>query len=194
MNSLDCVKKRIRSAIVRSSVPEDPSHAENTLEWLLKFKPNADEALRIAALGHDIERAIEERKVRREDFGDYDALKAAHAENSAVILREIMKECEVSDPSLINETCRLVEAHEVGGDPSSDLLRDADGISFFDVNLPLYFQREGWDETRRRSIWGYRRLTPGAKEIVKHIVYEEEVLMRLLHEVTHVKRGQLPID
>jgi hypothetical protein len=174
MNNLDCVKKRIRSAVARSSVPEDPSHAENTLEWLLKFKPDADEALRIAALGHDIERAIDERKVRREDFGDYDAFKAVHAENSSVILREIMEECEVSDPSLINEICRLVEAHEVGGDPSSDLLRDADGISYFDV-----------DETKRRSIWGYRRLTPRAKEIVKHIVYEEEVLMRLLREVTH---------
>jgi hypothetical protein len=185
MNNLDCVKKRIRSAVARSSVPEDPSHAENTLEWLLKFKPDADEALRIAALGHDIERAIDERKVRREDFGDYDAFKAVHAKNSSVILREIMEECEVSDPSLINKICRLVEAHEVGGDPGSDLLRDADGISYFDVNLPLYFQREGWDETKRRSIWGYRRLTPRAKEIVKHIVYEEEVLMRLLREVTH---------
>ncbi len=37
-------------------MPEDPRHAENTLDWLLKLKPDADEALQIAALGHDIER------------------------------------------------------------------------------------------------------------------------------------------
>jgi hypothetical protein len=30
----------------------------------------------------------------------------------------------------------------VRGFPGSDLLKDADSISYFDVNLPLYFQRE----------------------------------------------------
>ena len=35
-----------------------------------ELKPDADDALKIAALGHDIERAIEERKVRREDYKD----------------------------------------------------------------------------------------------------------------------------
>ena len=54
--------------IKKSQVPEDPIHSKNTLEWLLKLKPDADDALKIAALGHDIERAIAERKVRREDF------------------------------------------------------------------------------------------------------------------------------
>ena len=55
----------IERVIAQSSVTEDSIHSKNTLQWLLRLKPNADEGLRIAALGHDIERAIEERKVKR---------------------------------------------------------------------------------------------------------------------------------
>ena len=87
--------------------------------------------------------------------------------------------------SIVEEACRLVEFHEVGGDPGSDLLKDADSISYFDVNLPLFFQREGWDETKRRSDWGYRRLTPRAREIVRHIDHGDKELARLLQEVIH---------
>jgi hypothetical protein len=78
--------------VAGSSVPEDRRHAENTLDWLLMLKPDADEALQIAALGHDIERALEARKVKRADFPDYDRFKAAHARNSAEILRGISVE------------------------------------------------------------------------------------------------------
>jgi hypothetical protein len=60
---------------------------------------------------------------------------------------------------------RLVCAHEVGGDPRSNLLKDADSLSYFDVNLPRYFEREGWEETRRRCAWGYQRLSGRARSI-----------------------------
>jgi hypothetical protein len=85
----------------------------------------------------------------------------------------------------VDEACRLVEVHEVGGDPDADLLKDADSISYFDVNLPFYYQREGWAETKRRSLWGYQRLSARARKIVENIGYEEEVMVRLLREVIH---------
>jgi len=165
MDSLDCTKRRIKSVIAGSGVPEDPIHAQNTLDWLLKLDPKADQALRIAALGHDIERALEHRKVFRANFANFEAFKAAHAENSALILQEIMADCGL-EPDLAAEVCRLVRLHEVGGDPRADLLRDADSISFFDVNLPFYSERNGLTETLRRSIWGYRRLSERAKNMV----------------------------
>jgi len=176
-------KSRIRALIACSEVPEDPHHADNTVEWLLRLETDADEALQLAALAHDIDRATPER-VRHEDHPDYDAFKAAHARRGARLLRGILEDCEV-ESAIVNEACRLVVLHEVGGDPGSDLLKDADSISYFDVNLPLYYQRQGWDETKRRSHWGYRRLTPGAQEIVKHIDHEDEKLARLLREVIH---------
>ena len=152
MGSIERVEQRIAELVAASGVPEDPGHSRNTLEWLLELEPDASAALRIAALGHDVERAIETRKVQREDFADYDAFKAAHARSSADILREIMRECGVEDEALTREVHRLVYLHEVGGDPRSDLLRDADGLSFLDVNLPslLRAQRRGGDATALR--------------------------------------------
>ena len=177
------VRSRIQAFIEISEVPEDPHHADNTLAWLLRLEPAADEALQIAALAHDIDRATPER-VRRKDYPDYDAFKAAHARRGARLLRGILEACDV-ERSIVEEACRLVEFHEVGGDPGSDLLKDADSISYFDVNLPLFFQREGWDETKRRSDWGYRRLTPRGQEIVRHIDHGDKELARLLREVIH---------
>ena len=84
MKKIVCLKKKIEKII------------KNTLEWLLKLKPDADEALQIAALAHDIERAIEKRKVKRKDYKDYDEFKNAHALNSANISVEITKKCNVS--------------------------------------------------------------------------------------------------
>ncbi|MFQ5661577.1 MAG: DUF4202 family protein [Gammaproteobacteria bacterium] len=184
MRSVECAKQKIRLIVAGSQVPEDSRHADNTLEWLLRLEPDADDALQLAALGHDIDRAIEEVKVKRADFDDYDAFKAAHARNGAEILRPILTACGVKR-YIVDEACRLVEVHEMGGDPRSDVLKDADSISYFDVNLPFYYRREGWNEAKRRSSWGYQRLSLRAKEIVKHIVYEEEVPVRLLEEVIH---------
>jgi hypothetical protein len=188
LTNIECAKQNIRLIVADSRVPEDPHHADNTLEWLLRLEPDAGEALQLAALAHDIDRAIEEVKVRRADFDDYDAFKAAHARNGAEILRSVLTACGV-ERTIVEEACRLVELHEVGGDPGSDLLKDADSISYFDVNLPLYYQREGWAETKRRSLWGYRRLSARARKIVENISYEEEVLTRLLREVIHDKQG-----
>ena len=186
MRNVGRAKRKIRALIAGSRVPEDPLHADNTLEWLLRLQPDAGDALQLAALAHDIDRANEEIKVKRADFDDYDAFKAAHARNGAEILRPILSACGVPG-DIVDEACRLVEVHEVGGDPSSDLLKDADSISYFDVNLPLYYQREGWTETKRRSLWGYRRLSARARKIVENINYGEEAMIRVLQEVFHDK-------
>ena len=75
-NSIECAKEKIREAISKSNVPEDPIHAENTLKWVLYLKFDANDALQIAALAHDIDRANESRKTLRSDFSNYDAFKA----------------------------------------------------------------------------------------------------------------------
>lgn len=180
MNCIEKAKKTITSIVSQSSVPEDPVHSNNTLQWLLRLKPDADEALQIAALGHDIERALEHRKVRRDDFEDYDRFKAAHARNSAEILREIMLQCRIEDEMLLEQVYDLVCRHEVGGDDRCDLLKDADCLSYFEVNLPYYFRRNGWEETKRRSLWGYRRLSEAMKHVVAKMTFENKDLKKLM--------------
>ena len=181
IDSISCAKQKIRAIISKSRVPEDPIHAENVLEWLLKLKPDADEALQIAALAHDIDRADERRKIQRADFNDYNQFKAAHAHNSAKILKTILLECQVEQP-IVDNACWLVERHEIGGDAHADLLKDADCISYFEVNMPLYFQREGYEETLKRCIWGYQRLSPKMKQICQNITYSCDLLDKILKE------------
>ena len=182
MDSVEAAKQRIREIVAGSRVPEDPRHAENTLAWLRTLAPQADQALQIAALAHDIDRAVEAQKVRRADYdGDYDAFKAAHAQHGAQMLQAILDQCAVAKP-IADEACRLVSLHEIGGDPRADLLKDADSISYFKVNLPLYYQREGWEETLRRSLWGYRRLSAAMQKIAQNITYDNPILTRLLRE------------
>ncbi len=179
MDKINLVKRRIEEVIKGSSVPEDPIHSINTLEWLLKLMPDAGESLKIAALGHDIERAIEKRKVRRQDYKDYDAFKDAHAFNSANILTEIMQACDI-DQKMIDEVFLLVRHHEIGGSDRIDILKDADSISYFEVNLPHYFIRNSLQETKRRCLWGYKRLSDQGKKIVAELNYQNKEIKSLL--------------
>ena len=179
MDKINLVKRKIEEVIKGSSVPEDPFHSKNTLEWLLKLMPDADESLKIAALGHDIERAIEKKKVRRQDYKDYDTFKDAHALNSANVLAEIMHANDI-DKIMINEVFFLVQHHEVGGTDRVDILKDADSISYFDVNLPLYFIRNNLKETKRRCLWGYQRLSDKGKRIVAGFNFQNKELNTLV--------------
>ena len=99
-------------------------------------------------------------------------------------MKEILHKCQV-EQSVVDKACRLVERHEVGGDPDSDLLKDADSISYFEVNMPLYFQREGYEETLKRCIWGYQRLSPKMKEICRNITYPQLSLVKILKEAIY---------
>ena len=164
VESIDCVKKKIETIIEKSPVPEDPVHSRNTLEWLLKLKPDTDEALKIAALGHDIERAVEERKVKRRNCKSYDEFKQTHALNSANILVEIMEECNINK-ELVDDVFYLVQYHEIGGNKRVDVLRNADTLSFFHVNLPYYFVRNGVEETKRRFFGAIRNYLTILKEL-----------------------------
>lgn len=181
MTALNTAKQEIRAIIAGSSVPEDPIHAENTLQWLLKIKPDADDALQIAALAHDIDRASD-KKVKRDDYEDYDEFKAAHAKHGANILRGILEAHDVCC-HIVDKACHLVLHHEVGGDPEADVLKDADSISYFDSNLPLYYGREGWQETKRRCVWGYRRLSHKMRKVLPSIKHQEKKLNQMLQEV-----------
>ncbi len=177
--SIDCVKNRIENIIRKSKVPEDPVHSKNTLEWVLKLKPNADIALQIAALGHDVERAVEERKVKRKDFESYDEFKKTHAANSAKILVGIMVDCRVNR-DLIEDVRSLVTHHEAGGDDRSNILREADSLSFLDVNLPHYFTRNSVEETRKRVLWSYRKLSDNSKRTASKFTYSNKELDSLV--------------
>ena len=176
------IEAEIERTIYKSGVPEDPIHSKNTREWVLKLKPEADMALQIAALGHDIERSLKERKTKRQNYADYNEFKKAHSRKSAKVLYEILSKYDLN-PTIIDKITKLVICHEFGGNPEANILKDADSISYFDVNLAFYFQRNSEMETAFRINWGYQRLSPNAKSIVRSFCYENVELQTLFQKV-----------
>lgn len=179
------IEKEITDIISRSDVPEDFPHARNVKEWVLRLKPDADWPLQVAALGHDIERALPERKVRRSQFSAFRDFKRAHAQNSARIVREILDKYPLEE-KIKEKIIFLIQNHECSQNQDSDLavLKDADSLSFFEVNLPLYSQRHDESEVLFRMRWGYQRLSREAREIVKNFHYRSRNLNRLLKKIT----------
>ena len=173
MNEFEKIKKNILDIISNSPIPEDFSHAENTLKWLLKIYPEADISLKIAAIGHDIERAVPE-KIKRENYKNYDEFKKVHAQRSAVILKKFLLNFNLSN-SIIEKVFNIVKNHEHGGDFYSDILKDADSLSFLENNIKYYYQREGFENTFKKAKWTYKRLSEKAKEELKNIKHENEL-------------------
>ncbi|MFC1485899.1 DUF4202 family protein [Candidatus Latescibacterota bacterium] len=180
---LDSIQLRLDKIIAQSPFPEDVFHSINTLEWVLKLSPDADTdpALQFAALGHDIERGFEDRCVHASLYNTFDEYKQAHALNCAEILVEILEEYGV-EQYIIDDVAHLVANHEVGGDEREELLKNADTLSFFHVSLPLYYDRRGSEITKKRCVWGFKKLPPDLQEIVKKIDYPDEDLKKLILE------------
>ena len=178
---LSTINGKIDEIIASSPYPEDVFHSINTLEWVLKLKPDADVALQIAAAGHDIERGMEDRCVHASHYESFDEYKQAHALNCAEILVEIMEENGV-DQAITDDVAHLVANHEVGGNEREEILKNADVLSFFQVSMPLYFDRRGAEITRKRCVWGFKKLPADLQQLVFEIEYLDEELETLVRE------------
>jgi len=144
-----------------------PLHLTRTVDWLLKLKPLADEALLIAGVTHDIERAFREEAVyekmflsenafRDEAFLDY------HQQRSAKIIDKFLASitCPVD---LRGRVKHLIAHHETGGDPESNLLKDADSLSFFQTNVDLFVtvkvRESSPEKVKRKFDWMFERIS-----------------------------------
>jgi hypothetical protein len=87
------------------------------------------------------------------------------------VLYEFLSKFSINS-NIIERVTYLVLYHEFGGNPDANILRDADSISYFDVNLPYYFQRHSEEETIFRIEWGYNKLSKAARSIVINFNYD----------------------
>lgn len=184
INYRKVIENEIEDIISRSDVPEDYAHAKSVKEWVLEFRPDADWALQIAAFAHDIERALPQRKVIRSKFSDYNDFKNAHALRSTKVIQEILDKYPLSR-KVKNKIFILIRNHELGQSEDSDLavLKDADSLSFFKVNLLAYAERNDESEILSRMMWGYQRLSERARQIIKEFHYENERLHEFLQRI-----------
>jgi hypothetical protein len=183
MEKIKLIEKEIEDIISKSPGKTDPVHSKSTKKWVLNLKPDADEALQIAALAHDIERGFStpEEDKAKEDFSRYKELKMEHSKKSADIICGILKKYDFED-LFIKRVKHLVEHHEFGGDEETDIIKDADSISFFEDNLEYYFGEFGNDKTKDKIKFTFNRMSERAKEIVKKFEYKNSGLNNLFKE------------
>ena len=120
------------------------AHLVRAREWVVALEPDAPEALRLAALTHDIERMFpggpEDDKAGG-DWVDPDYL-FAHSTRSGDIVRWwIAQTAPDRDPVFGARVRRLIQLHELGGEPEADVLQAADSLSWFETLAPLAI---GW--------------------------------------------------
>lgn len=154
------------------------NHLIRTVYWVKRLNPDASEALVLAALTHDIERAFEEgRKPPSPEFGgakwDDPVYNKWHSERSAKFVEEFLGR-ERASPQLIQEVVGLIKQHEFGGSEETNLLRDADSLSFLEVNAPIFIswvpEKLSKEEVKEKLDYMFNRIGgEGARKLAKRL-------------------------
>ncbi|OGP09914.1 MAG: hypothetical protein A2048_10680 [Deltaproteobacteria bacterium GWA2_45_12] len=167
--SSDLFNKVKRYVVESFTKAEDLSglrHFERTVYWVKKLRPRASEALLVAAIAHDIERAFRDKSYTKiskssKGFKD-DGHLISHQENGARLVGDFLA-AEGASKKLINSVKELIGRHEVGGNKDQNLLKDADSVSFFENNIE-YFVTKQVEKTNREKVkekfdWMFNRIT-----------------------------------
>lgn len=176
----------------RTWVRENYGGAEHLLkaeEWLRRIDPSASEAMLLATLTHDMERAFPGPDSPRQDLahGPNDPVYIqAHSERSARVVSDFLRQHAASE-SLIAEVARMIRVHETGGWPEADEVQAADSISFLEVNVDSFLHGigtspAGWtlETVRAKFDWMYERIKIAEARVFAAPFYE--IAMRKLHE------------
>lgn len=147
---------------VIDSYPYNSSHLLRSLEWLDRIAPGSREAVRLATLTHDMERAFPGPDSPVNTGANDEEYYRAHSERSAHIVGGWLRE-QQADPMLIADVEALIRVHEVGGWAEADLVQAADSLSFLDTNVDLFlgFARSGKftiEDVRRKFDFSYERI------------------------------------
>ena len=185
MNKFDFVLEEIKTITKNATDKTEFDHSQSVWQWVLKLKPEADVALQIAALGHDIDRSLEDYRKMKARFATYDEYKKEHALQSAKITCDILKKHDF-DETTINKVMNLIENHEVGGEGDVEILMEADSITFFN-NIQHYQQTHTQAETTDKIKFMYNRLNDKAKSMVNQIDFKNTESAILFKEAINSK-------
>jgi hypothetical protein len=165
--------------------PYNSRHLLEALVWLDRIAPGSREAVRLATLTHDMERAFPgpDSPVMK-GLGDAE-YHAAHSERSARIVGAWLRENGAED-TLVGDVEALIRVHEDGGWPEANAVQAADSLSFLTTNVDLFlgFVRSGKfsaSDVKWKFDYTYERIqVPHAKELARPLL--DEALARLAAE------------
>ena len=148
-------------------------HMERALHWAEFIDPRASEAVRIAAVTHDAERAYPDHEAGWDSAVSWDdpAYNRWHQERCARIVAEWLRE-QGAEPGLVEEVEALVRVHEEGGWPEADIVQAADSLSFLETMIGLIgdwvqsgrVPRERAEGKARHSLERMSQALTGARE------------------------------
>ncbi|HEY5002247.1 MAG TPA: hypothetical protein VII61_03800, partial [Ktedonobacteraceae bacterium] len=157
-------------------------HLFKAEEWLRRINPHAPEAMLLATLMHDMERAFPGPDSPKQDpsLGPDDPIyNQAHSQRSARIVSAFLREQHAPE-MLVTEVARLIEVHEVGGWPEADWVQAADSLSFLEVNIDLFLSfinapENSWtfEQVRAKFDWMYQRIKLAEAHELATPLYEQ---------------------
>ena len=156
-------------------------HLRQTLVWLDRLAPGSREAVRLAALTHDMERAFPGPDSPAMALHGVEYYRA-HSARSVRIVGEYLRSQDAPEPLVIDVEA-LILVHEFGGWPEADLVQAADSVSFLEVNIDLFlgFARDGKfsvSDVRGKFQWMNDRIqVEAARPIAKPML--DDALARL---------------
>lgn len=161
------IKKEIEKIMLGYKDGKELTHANGTLNWVLKIKPDADETMQISAFTHDIERCLIPKEkssdyLITEDIDKYKLLKRDHARVGAEEMKKILKEYDVEEND-IEMIEYLIANHEDGGSEEANILRDADSLSYFEDNFSGYLQKFGPERAKAKVDYMFGRISEERK-------------------------------
>jgi len=161
-------------------------HAKGVRKYLLQLNPQADYALQISALAHDIERAtdiISKKKKEELRKKDYTAYKREHSIVGAKITKELLTKHKY-DKKFIQKVEYLITNHEFGGDIEVNYLRDADSLSFFADNAKWYLEHDHTIEQLKDKLeFMYSRAGKKAQELIRGFKFEKGEVSKVFRDV-----------
>jgi len=168
------VEQFINNSFIKAGREDSIKHFERTVYWIEQLKPNADEALLISGIAHDIERAF---------HGDWvkgsieQGVLRKHQELSA---KEITKflEKEKIKKDVIERVAMLISHHEEGGNEDQNILKDADCVSYFENQALRHvktWQQKGKNKEQIKNKFDYtfNKITSKKAESIAQPMYEQ---------------------
>lgn len=156
------------------------AHFRTALHYLEILYPDADEAMKIGAYGHDVARAFRETNTietfRDKYFNDPEIL-TEHMRTGAAVMLDFLLENRYGVADSIR-VYSMIRFHEVGGTEEADWIMDVDSVSFFEVNVPKFLEFAkviGKEKVKKKFDWMYYRIKhEKARELVEPM-YREAV-------------------
>ena len=157
-------------------------HFDRTVYWVQYLKPEADEVMLIAAISHDISQAVyrKEQKelLQKYVFNDPEFL-YFHQEKGAEIIERFLKR-QGAGESLIRKVKFLILQHEWSGNEDQNILKDADSISFLEVNTQVFIENNpGMNKEiiRAKLDWMFERITSEKARQIADPMYQKALKM-----------------